>query len=137
MRLINRNTDYAIRALLFFAREDNTLVSVSRLAEELGIPYPFLRRILLSLKRAGYLDSTKGREGGFRLIKDPAEIRVVDLIRVFQGEVKLTECFLQKNICPDTESCPLRKKIKELEEIMVSRLSSLTLQELLDGEERS
>ena len=65
MKLITRDTDYALRALCFIAKHKKEIISVDRLAEESKIPRPFLRKILQKLNRAGILKSYKGQGGGF------------------------------------------------------------------------
>jgi Rrf2 family protein len=132
MKLITRNTDYAIRALCSMAAcGDKKIFSVSDLTKELGIPRPFLRKILQSLNKKGILKSYKGTGGGFLLALAADEIFLVDLIEVFQGPFKLNECILKKRFCSDIRTCMLRKKIESIEKYVVSELNSVTIASLL------
>jgi Rrf2 family protein len=135
MKLINRNTDYAIRALCFMAEHNQKeqTISVSELVERLKIPRPFLRKILQMLNKRGLVRSYRGIAGGFKLTNPPDAIFLVDLIEIFQGPLKLNECILKKNICPDTLTCVLRKKIEEIERQVITGLKSITIESLLDG----
>ncbi|MFA5271258.1 MAG: Rrf2 family transcriptional regulator [Candidatus Omnitrophota bacterium] len=131
MKLITRDTDYALRAICFIAKNKNKKVSVSRLVKELKIPRPFLRKILQVLNKKNILISHKGIGGGFVLANSAKKITLTDLIKIFQGPVHLNECLFKKRKCPNTETCPLRKKIKDIEKYVVKELNSVTLASLM------
>ncbi len=126
-KLITRDTDYAVRALIFMFNNKEKTVSVSELVEKLRIPRPFLRKILQALSKAGILKAYKGKGGGFQLAVSPKKISLVDLIELFQGPVKLTECLFKKKVCPNIKFCPLRKRLKGIEKIVVKELESIKL----------
>lgn len=134
MKLINRNTDYAIKALMHIAKQNSERIPVSELAKTLEIPNPFLRKILQILNKRGVLNSYKGKGGGFLLACSPDQIFLKDLINIFQGPVKLNECIFKKNICPDLKTCSLKKKIDALEKYVVLELKSITLASLLEDD---
>ncbi|PIQ89124.1 MAG: hypothetical protein COV72_04845 [Candidatus Omnitrophica bacterium CG11_big_fil_rev_8_21_14_0_20_42_13] len=136
MSLINRDTDYAIKALCFMAKQNKEKLKVSDLTRALKIPYPFLRKILQALHKHGFLAASKGKGGGFILARSPRRIFLNDLILVFQGPLKLNNCFLNKKICPDVNSCLLRRKISDIEKRLKSELSLLTLDSLMINQER-
>lgn len=131
MKLITRDTDYAIRAVILMARQKDRRIPVSRFTRELNIPRAFLRKILQSLNRQGVLSSYKGKGGGFSLSRDPAGILLADLIGIFQGRTTLNECMLRKKTCPQIKSCVLRKKIKAIERHVISRLRSISIGSLI------
>ncbi|MEK6714958.1 MAG: Rrf2 family transcriptional regulator [Candidatus Omnitrophota bacterium] len=131
MKLINRDTDYAVRALCVIAREGGRLVSVTRLVKGLKIPRPFLRKILQVLNKKGILKSRKGKRGGFRLNFSLEKILLTDLIEAFQGPLRLNECIFKKKICPDRGACVLRMRISAIEEYVVSELKAITLASLV------
>lgn len=85
MKLITRDTDYAVRALCFIAENKGKIVSVSELVKVLKIPRPFLRKLLQILHRKRILKSFKGRGGGFQLAIPAERIYLVDLIKFFRG----------------------------------------------------
>ncbi len=111
MKLITRDTDYAVRALCFMAKSEKGVVSVTELVKSLKIPGPFLRKILQILNKKGLLRSYKGQGGGFRLAVAPNRISLVDLVETFQGQLKVSECMFKKRICPNTKTCMLSIKI--------------------------
>lgn len=132
MKLITRNTDYAIRAICSIAEsKEKKMFSVSELAKELKIPRPFLRKILQILDKKKILNSHKGRGGGFNLAVSPDKIFLVDLMEIFQGPLKLNDCLFSKDICPDVFTCRLRKKINSLQRYVVKELKTITIGSLL------
>lgn len=136
MKLLNRDTDYAARALMFFSAKKRGIFSVSELVWELKVPRAFLRKILQQLNQAGILVSCKGNHGGFKLKKDPEKIFLVDLMRIFQGEVRLNECIFKRKICPNKGSCVLRRKICKIEDYVLSELGSITVAALSRNEDK-
>ena len=132
MKLITRDTDYAVRSLCFIAESKEKIISVSTLANKLRIPQPFLRQILQVLNKKGILKSHKGSGGGFRLTLAPKQIFLVDLMRIFQGPLVLNECIFKKKICPNRNACVLRAKINTIEEKAISQLRSITIGSLLN-----
>ena len=131
MKLLNRDTDYAVKALLYITQNNPKRMSVSELVNALDIPRPFLRKILQILNREGVLNSFKGKGGGFVLAMPPEEILLIRLIDIFQKPVKLTECIFKEKICSDVRTCPLKKRIDTLEQHVISELESITIESLL------
>jgi len=131
MSLINRKTDYAVRAICFMAKNDKSRTSVVDLVRELKIPRPFLRKILQALNKRGILKSYKGKDGGFILAKSADKIFLIDLMHIFQGKLKLNECLFKKRICPNIKTCSLREKLREIEEYVVSELEAINIGSLI------
>lgn len=131
MKLITRETDYAIRAICFIAKSKHKIISVSVLVKELKIPRPFLRKILQVLDKNKILRSHKGLGGGFLLDKKPESIFLLDLIEIFQERFSLNECFFKKLPCPNKERCVLRRKIQKIERYVFSQLEPITVASLL------
>ncbi|MCK5534896.1 Rrf2 family transcriptional regulator [bacterium] len=128
--LINRDTDYAVRALCFIAQSKKNKVSVGELVKELKIPRPFLRKILQILNKKKMLKSSKGPHGGFILAKPGNKILLTDLMKIFQGVLKLNKCIFKKQVCPNMKTCKLKKKIDKIEKHVISELKGITLEQL-------
>jgi Rrf2 family protein len=131
MKLITRDTDYALRALCSIAKSKEGVVSVSELVKALKIPRPFLRKILQRLNKEGVLRSHKGLGGGFSLGKPASRIYLFELMNIFQGKFQLNECLFKKTLCPHVRTCPLRSKVKKIEDGVARELSSVTIASLL------
>jgi Rrf2 family protein len=132
VRLLNRDTDYAVRALLRIAAEPGARLSVSELSRQLGIPHPFLRKIFQTLQKAGVLLSRKGKGGGFVLAAAPKDIFLARVMEVFQGPLELSHCLYGDGLCADIKTCPLRRRILALEKAIIEDIQSITIQSLLD-----
>jgi len=130
MKLITRNTDYALRALCYMSKQKD-VVTVGQLVKKLGVPRPFMRKILQQLNKERILESYKGRGGGFKLKAAPERIYIIEIMRIFQGQVKLNGCFLKKDVCPNKGKCVLRKKIRSIEEGMLEQLRQITIASLV------
>ena len=133
MKLITRNTDYAIRAIIYMADKEKELTTATELVKVLKIPRQFLRGILQELGRKKFVKSYKGIGGGFKLAKRPSSIYIKDVAEAFQGAFRLNECFLGKSICPNRKCCALKKKIDNIEKHVISEISSITISDLLKG----
>lgn len=131
MKLITRDTDYAVRALCHIAKKKNKVVSVAEMVKELKMPKPFLRKILQILNKKGTLKSYKGQGGGFVLAEPADKIFLVDLIKTFQGPLKLNDCLFKKKLCPNRSVCALRNKISSIEENVISELMPITISSLI------
>ena len=132
MKLITRNTDYALRAICYIAKQKK-VVAVTELVRVLGVPRPFMRKILQRLSQEKILESYKGQAGGFKLKFPPAKIFIIRIMRIFQGQVGLNGCFLKKDICPNRGKCVLRKKIRAIENNVLRQLGQINIASLVKG----
>lgn len=131
MKLITRDTDYALRAVCYIAKKKGRIVDARELEAKLKVPRSFLRKILQLLNKRGILKSQKGTHGGFTMALSVKKIFLFDLIRIFQGQLKLNECFLGKNACPNKNKCALRKVILGIESMALERLKRIKIDSLL------
>ena len=134
MKLITRNTDYAVRALCCIAEQKQEVISADQLVKSLKMPRPFLRKILQTLNKEGLLNSSKGKGGGFTLTISPGKITLTDVMKIFQGPLKLNECKFRKNDCPYISDCFLKKKIDEIEKEVIAKLKAITITSIIKKE---
>ena len=129
MKLTSRS-EYALLALVHLNRhDDDGWVSVETIALAQGIPAKYLEQILLALKRAKYLRSSKGQHGGFRLAKPANKISLAEVIRLFDGALAPTESVSEYFY----ESTPIEKEkslvrvFKEIRDYVSGKLEHTTL----------
>ncbi len=128
MNFISRDTDYAVRALTFMAKvSKKDVVTVDEIVEAEYLPERFLRRILQRLAKTKILSSHKGKKGGFSFLKRPSEIKLTDIIEVFQGNLELTNCLLKGRICPNVKTCPLRKRLRKMGQEVDKELKKINI----------
>ena len=100
---ISQKCQYALRAIYELARrQDEGPCKIGAVAEAQGIPVRFLENILNSLKGAGFVDSARGKDGGYFLRKDPGSITVGEVIRFVQGPLGPVVCSAPRG---DEEDC--------------------------------
>ncbi|MBZ4219182.1 MAG: Rrf2 family transcriptional regulator [Chlorobium sp.] len=131
MKVLTKNTDYAIRALLALAARKGSYLSAKSIATEHDIPYQFLRRLLQEMIRHGLIVSKEGVKGGFMMEMDPDTISVTQLIEIFQGKVQVSECMFRKQICGNRSRCVLRHEIMRIEQVVQSEFEKVTIGKLL------
>ena len=134
MKLITRNTDYAVRALCCIAEQEKNIVSTDQMVQNLQMPRSFLRKILQILNKKGLLNSYKGKGGGFTLALPPEKISLIDVMKIFQGPTRLNECKFKKSDCPYTSDCLLKKKIDEIEKEVLIKLKVITIASIIKKE---
>ncbi|PJF37527.1 MAG: transcriptional regulator, partial [Phototrophicales bacterium] len=92
-------------------------ILISQIAEAQNIPQKFLESILLDLKNAGILNSKKGKGGGYYLMRDPQEVNMADVMRLFDGAIAFLPCVTYKYYehceeCKDEATCGIRDVFK-------------------------
>ncbi|OVE73433.1 hypothetical protein BVX93_01620 [bacterium B13(2017)] len=119
--LINLAINYPVKPLL-----------LKEIASNEEISEKYLSLIILPLKGAGFINSTRGAHGGYLLTKSPSEITVYDAINVLEGNISIVECVLHPQICQRLSVCTTRNFWCELNETIISKMKSVTLQDLID-----
>ncbi len=124
-------TDYTLRVLMYCAVRPKQTVTIGELAGYHGVSKNHLMKIVNDLARQGVLETTRGRGGGLRLIKEPTEIRVGDVVRASETDFRLVECFDPEfNQCRLSPSCRLKSVLHDALSAYFKVLDSTTLAEL-------
>jgi Rrf2 family transcriptional regulator, cysteine metabolism repressor len=129
MKLTSRS-EYALLALVYLARDTSGIyISVETIAQAQGIPPKFLEQILLALKRAKYLKSSKGQHGGYQLARLADKITLAEVIRLFDGALAPTESvslnFYEPT--PIEKEQDLVKVFKEIRDFVSNKLETTTI----------
>jgi Rrf2 family protein len=103
----SQTTSYSLSILSYMAIHEEHNMSAAYLHEKLAIPYPYLRQILTSLSKHGFIHSTRGRSGGFTFSKEKGEISLADIIESTEGLESLNKCILGFKECPFDQKCAL------------------------------
>ncbi len=104
---ITRETDYAIRCILYLSGKPEEINMIDVIAREMQIPKSFLAKILQKLARASLVKSFRGVKGGFQLARLPEEISLLDVMEAIEGEVSLNVCALDRTLCGRSKTCPV------------------------------
>ncbi len=135
---LSKRGEYAIRVLLdlaMAAERGRSLHSLAALAEAQRIPQAFLEQILLNLRQGGFLNSTRGKHGGYSLSRRASEILMDDLIVFLEGPLVSTGCVSGSAAaalcnCPDPQRCGLRLLMTRVRDALFGVMKGLTLAEL-------
>lgn len=125
-------TDYTLRVLMYCAARPQQLVTVSELADRHQVSRNHLMKIVTDLGRQGVLETTRGRGGGLRLMKDPSKIRIGDVVRASETDFRLVECFDPgTNQCMLTPSCRLKGLFNAALRAYFKELDGMTLADMV------
>ena len=131
MRL-TRYTDYALRTLIYVGLHEPRQSSIAEIARAYGISESHLTKVVHQLGRLEFICTTRGRGGGLRLAKHPAEIVVGTVVRQTEEDLALVECFAS-GACVITAPCRLRRALGEALAAFFAVLDRYTLADLLGG----
>ena len=130
----SKTTSYAISVLSFMAKIEGELYSAKKLNEILEIPWPYLRQLLTSLSKSGFISSTQGRNGGFRLNKPADQIVLAEIIDSVEGLNVLDTCIMGFKQCPFNHTCAMHEVWEETRNGILKILNNTTLDQLLKAD---
>jgi len=138
MKLTKRG-EYALRALIDFGiayELGRPLIKVGELVEKERLPVKFLEQILMQLREAGYIDTKRGKGGGYFLAKAPKDIRFGQVIRLIDGPLAPIACVSQtayeRCTCPDEEHCGLRMLMLDVRNAIARILDRYVLADVVE-----
>jgi Rrf2 family protein len=136
---LSKRGEYALRALIDFGVAQDLgrpLLQVSELAAKEGLPIKFLEQILMQLKAAGYLESRRGKHGGYLLARPPENISIGQVARLIDGPLAPIACVSQtayeRCSCPDEEHCGLRMLMLDVRTAISNILDRYTLADVVE-----
>ena len=129
---LTRYSDYNLRVLIYLAVRPEHLATIEEISQAYGISKAHLMKVVHQLGRAGFLETVRGRGGGFRLARPPAEISVGDVIRYTENRMNLVECFdPETSHCRIEPVCGLRGVLEEALDAFLRTLDRYTLADLV------
>jgi Rrf2 family nitric oxide-sensitive transcriptional repressor len=125
-------TDYALRVLIYAAVRPGSRCLTSDVATAFGMSRHHVVKVVNELRHLGYLDTTRGRDGGFALARQPDRIRIGEVVRRTEGSMALVECFNRDmNTCPLSPACGLKGVLREALDAFLAVLDRATLADLV------
>jgi Rrf2 family protein len=131
--MISKKCKYAIKALLYLAdhQSDDRSIFSSEIAEQEKIPKKFLETILRELRNFKLLQSQRGKTGGYRLIKDPKDIYLAELIRQVDGPIAMLPCvslnyYASCEECEE-ESCQIKNVFEQVRDKTLNILTTTSI----------
>ncbi|SRR5258706_16078971 len=134
--MLSKKSQYAFKALAHLTENyKKGPVLISDIAKKKKIPLKFLENILLELKKAGILDSKKGKGGGYFLAQDPAKVKAATIIRLVNGPIAMLPCvslyFYERCKNCDEKHCGLHDMMIEVRDASLNILEKRTLIDLV------
>jgi Rrf2 family protein len=123
----SKTTAYALQVLDFLARNEKERFSAADLHRRLKIPRQYLRQLLTSLSKSGFIDSTRGRLGGFALSRESNSIFVADIIEAVEGLDVVNRCIIGLAECPFDGVCAMHEAWQAARAGVVQVLKSTSL----------
>ncbi|MGC4025543.1 MAG: Rrf2 family transcriptional regulator [Mesorhizobium sp.] len=138
--MLTRKGKYGLKAMIDLASlPAGQLAVISDIAKRNSIPKKFLDAILVELRNAGFVQSRKGKEGGYRLARPAEEIRVGHVVRVLDGPLAPFPCASRTRYEPcddcDEETCQVRHMMLDVRNAIAEVLDNRTLLEMRDASE--
>jgi len=114
--MLSTTSQYALRALCHLARQSGGAVLGRDLARSVEIPANYLSKLMLTLRNAGLVDTSRGSNGGYRLRKSADEIYLIDIVELFEDISRVDPpCFLGRaRACSETTPCTAHAALRGL-----------------------
>ena len=127
---------YALRVMIDLAQHpEEGFVSFKTVAERQDVSMKYLEMIVSALKKAELVESTRGKEGGYRLSRSPADYSVGEILRCLEDNLAPVSCIRDGAIrCDKAAACVTLPMWKELDDLTNAYLDGVSLQDLLTGE---
>lgn len=134
--MLSKKSQYAFKALAYLTEKyAQGPVLISEIAKRKKIPLKFLENILLELKKAGILDSKKGKGGGYFLKQNPAKVKVATIIRLVNGPIAMLPCvslyFYERCKNCNEKHCGLHDMMIEVRDATLNIVENRTLKDLV------
>lgn len=129
---LSKFTDYAFRALIYLAENNDRLCTVEELAEKLNASEHHIKKVIHRLAKTDYITSIKGRCGGLRLGLKPEEINLGEVLKITEDNLNIVECFNRSSGCPFMESgCKFKKIVSNSLKMFMDEFARYTLKDIL------
>jgi Rrf2 family protein len=133
--MLSKKTQYAFQALMYLAEKGKEKpVLIAEIAKKKKIPLKFLENILLDLKKAGILESKKGKGGGYLLAKNPKDVQLATVMRLLDGPISLVSCvslyFYEKCRNCDEKTCGLHNVMEQVRDANLKILERKTIADI-------
>lgn len=125
--------DYALKAILDLALHYGKVVTIHDLAKRADIPIKFLEQVLLDLKRGGFVESKRGKIGGYLLVKQPSQIKLGEVVRFIDGPIEPITCVERGySGCSDIYKCVFRSIWQQVTEGISNIIDNITFEDLVN-----
>ena len=129
--MFSTTTEYALRSVVFLAMRRGAPQTAQQISNETKVPIDYLFKVLQSLNRAGLVQAQRGKNGGFSLVNDPAEISIYDVVQAVEPIKRIPKCPLGLK-AHGVRLCSLHRKLDDAMRHIAEAFSSTSLADLID-----
>ncbi len=130
--ILSRTSQHAVKALLYLAaRPEQRYILTKEIAAKLHLPEAYLGKILGLLSRTGWLDSCRGRSGGFHLKPTTLNVTLMEILQAVEGADSMQDCVLGHKLCSDDSACVMHCQWQPIKQEIRVRLENQKLKDLL------
>ncbi len=128
---------YGLRFLLDVAQHgDQGVVTLREASRRQDISQKYLWQVVAPLKSAGLITSERGKDGGFRLARDPGDVTIRDVYTAIEGDCALVGCLSRPETCPRHEHCEVRDVWDAISQGLGDLMHGITLKKILERERK-
>jgi len=129
--MLSKTCEYAIRAMIYVAQQSRkgSMVNIKEISENIGSPELFIGKILQNLSKLGFLQSSKGRYGGFYIDEKDSKRSLADIVIAIDGDKLFKGCGVGLDYCSEKKPCPIHYKYKEARSAVYSIYKEATLEQ--------
>lgn len=131
--LISTRGRYALRMMVDLAQHQGEgYIPLKDIAKRQEISKKYLEQIVPVLNHAGLLNTVRGNQGGYRLVRQPDQYTVGEILRTTEGDLTPVACLECDHVCPRQDDCATRPVWEGLQQVVNAYLDSITLQQVVD-----
>ena len=125
------HTDYALRVLMFVAVKGDAMSTIAETVERFDISRGHVMKVVHRLGQKGYLETIRGKKGGIRLARKPAQINVGAVVRDMEEELAVLGCLEGEGYCRIEQCCVLKSALRDATNAFLATLDGYTLEDLV------
>lgn len=126
---LTRHTDFSLRVLIYLSlNKSEELVTINEISDHFEILKNHLTKVVNHLAQKGYIDTVRGKNGGLRLAKKPADIKLGDVVQSMEMNLDVVDC--SKPLCPLINNCKLKHILNEAKHSFLKTLNNYTVEDL-------
>lgn len=129
--MISQSAEYSLRAIVCLATHPGQCLTIRQIAEATRAPAGYLAKVLLLLSRSGIIAAQRGLNGGYSLLKDPAQITLLDIVRVADPSRRISSCPLGISSHCNGNLCSLHQRIDNATAAAEASLATSTIAQIL------
>ncbi|SEP70294.1 transcriptional regulator, BadM/Rrf2 family [Hyunsoonleella jejuensis] len=132
--MLSNSSKYAVKSVLFLAIHSSkkNKIMVKDISAPINVPQAYIAKLLQELSRENLISSTRGPKGGFYMSEENRNQPVFNILRIIDGEERLSNCMLSLDKCNEEKPCPLHEILSASRMKILARLKKTTIKDLAE-----